>query len=477
MNRNASVDGRGFPSPSFSVNSVASEILGSTSRGVYAMESYFGRATLSYLDRYIVTGTFRTDGSSKFAKEKRWGWFPSVSLGWNVSNEKFMEDSDAEIKFRMSYGKTGNQGGIGRYDYQSLMMGGYNYRGSSGIAVSSFGNKDLTWERADQYDVGFDITLFRGKVNMMFDLYQKNTVDLLYSMPIHATTGLTSITSNIGSMRNRGLEYTLNTHFTFNKIEWLSQFNIATNSNKITSLIDETAPISIGGNRALKVGEEMGAFYMFKKEGIYQYDGEVPKQQFDIGIRAGDVKWKDVDGNGIINDNDRVMMGSANPDFFGGWNNTLRYRGLQLDMFLTYSYGNDVYAQWMTTVARAGYRMATLEDYAKYAWTGPGSTNTYARALEGDVNNNRNSDMWLKDGSFVRLRSLTLSYNLPKSSVEKIGLNGLRLFCQGDNLFLLTKYPGWDPEISNNLDPRFVGVDNWNVPQPRMFTFGANFSF
>ena len=225
-NRNASIDGRGFPSPSFSVGSVASEILGSTSMGVYAMESYFGRAILSYQDRYIISGTYRTDGSSKFAKDKRWGGFPSLSLGWNISNEKFMEGNTTDLKFRLSYGKTGNQVGIGRYAYQDLMLGGYNYRGESGIAINSFGNQDLTWERADQYDVGLDITLFKGRVNMMIDAYQKNTKDLLYSMPMHATSGVTSIISNIGTMRNRGLEFTLNTHFTFNKVEWLTQFNI-----------------------------------------------------------------------------------------------------------------------------------------------------------------------------------------------------------------------------------------------------------
>ena len=177
-----------------------------------------------------------------------------------------MKDADTELKFRVSYGKTGNQAGIGRYDYQALMMGGYNYRGGSGIAVSTFGNKDLTWEKADQYDVGFDVTFLKGRINMMIDGYLKNTKDLLYSMPIHATSGVTSIISNIGSMRNVGVEYTLNTHFNIGKVEWLSQFNIATNRNKITSLIDETAPISIGSNRALKVGHEMGAFYIFKME-------------------------------------------------------------------------------------------------------------------------------------------------------------------------------------------------------------------
>jgi hypothetical protein len=221
----------------------------------------------------------------------------------------------------------------------------------------------------------------------------------------------------------------------------------------------------------------MGAFYIFEMDGIYQYDGEVPKSQYDIGIRAGDVKWRDVDDNGIINDNDRVMKGSANPDFFGGWNNTFRYKNLQLDMFLTYMYGNDAYAQWMTVVARAGSTYAKLKEHVEHAWTGQGSTNTYPRALLGDANNVRNSDRFLKDGSFIRLRSLTLGYNFPEKLLKPIKLKGLRLYCQADNLLLLTRYPGWDPEISTELDPRFVGVDNWNVPQPRTFMIGANISF
>lgn len=476
-NQSIYAEGRNFPSPSFQVGSAAAETESRTSLGVYAMESYFGRATVAYMDKYILTGTLRGDGSSKFSKENRWGWFPSLSMGWNISNEKFMKDSNADLKFRVSYGKTGNQAGIGRYAYQSLMSGGYNYKGGSGIAVSSFGNENLTWEKADQYDAGIDLALFNGRVNMMLDVYQKNTKDLLYNRPVHATTGMTSIMSNIGSMRNRGVEFTLNTHLSFGKVEWLSQFNIATNKNKIVSLIDESTPITIGSNRALQVGEELGKFYIFAMDGIYQYDGEVPKQQYDMGIRAGDVKWRDVDNNGVINDNDRVLTGSSNPDFSGGWNNTFRYNNFQLDVFLTYMYGNDVYAQWMTVLGNSGYRMAKLAEYAENTWTGPGSTNRYTRSMNGDVNNNRNSDRWLKDGSFIRLRALTLSYQFPAKVISPLKLKGLRLFCQGDNLFILTKYPGWDPEISNNLDPQYFGVDNYSVPQPRSFIVGASITF
>lgn len=471
------IDARNFPSPSFQMASAAAETLASSGRGVYAMESYFGRTTVSYLDKYILTGTLRTDGSSRFSRDTRWGWFPSLSFGWNLSKEQFMEGRDTDIKFRLSYGKTGNQDGIGSYAYQALMSGGKNYGGSSGIAVTALGNEALTWEKANQYDIGVDIALFKGKLNIMLDLYQKNTNDLLYSMPIHATTGFTTYSTNIGSMRNRGGELTINTHFQFGAFEWLSQFNIATNKNKITSLIGDDAPISIGGNRALQVGKEMGAYYLFKMEGIYQYDGEVPREQYEIGIRAGDVKWRDVDNNGIINDNDRVVMGSSNPDFFGGWNNTFRYKDFRLDIFLAYMYGHDTYGEWQVNVAKLGHRNAVLKEHAENRWTGPGTSNKYPRSFNGDINNTRNSDRWLEDGSFIRLRTLTLSYNVPSEILSSIHLKNLRVFCQGDNLFLLTKYSGWDPQVSNNLDPRFFNVDKMSVPQPRTISIGANISF
>lgn len=476
--QSAKLDGSGFPSPSFDVVGVASSLDAySGSLSNYAMESYFGRATFSYKDRYVLTATLRTDGSSKFARDNRWGWFPSVSLGWNISKENFMKDSDTELKFRVSYGKTGNQEGIGSYAYQALMSGGYNYGNGSGIAVSTFGNRDLTWEKADQFDAGFDITLFKGRVNIMADAYYKKTKDLLYSTPIHSTTGVTSIISNIGSMRNIGAELTINTHFNFGPLSWLSQFNIATNRNKLTELLGDDKPISIGANRALQVGKEVGAFYLFIMDGIYQYDGEVPAEQYAQGIRAGDVKWRDVDDNNLINDNDRQVIGSSNPYFSGGWNNTFRYKGVSLDVFFTYMYGNDVYAAWKINTSKLGHKNGVLAEEARNRWTGPGSTDLHPRSVSGDTNNTRNSDRWLEDGSFLRLRSLTLSYTFPEKISRRLAMKSLRVYFQGDNLWLATRYSGWDPEVSNNLDPRFMGVDNFSVPQPRMFCFGLNVTF
>lgn len=239
--------------------------------------------------------------------------------------------------------------------------------------------------------------------------------------------------------------------------------------------------IPIGNNRALKVGEEVGAFYLFKMDGIYQYDGEVPLPQYNEGVRAGDVKWHDVDNNGIINDNDRVIMGSSNPKFSGGWSNTFSYKNLQLDIFANFMYGNDVYAEWkQTSLARVGYLAGTLTEYAENRWTGPGTTTQYARSINGAARsgyNTKNSDRFLEDGSFLRIRTVTLSYNLPSKFISKLKLSGVRAFCQADNLLLFTPYSGYDPEVSSNLNPLYFGVDNFSMPAPRTISFGLNLKF
>ena len=468
------VDVRGFPSPSFNIVNAAAEFYNVTGTlNEYAMESYFGRITAGYKDRYMLTATLRTDGSSKFAPENRWGWFPYVSFGWNLGNEPFMEDSGIDLKFRASYGRTGNQEGISPWAYHAKMSGGKNYGGQSGIAVSDFGNRNLRWEKADQYDVGFDLAFLKGKVNMIFDIYQKNTFDLLYNKPVAAHTGTTSTLSNIGSIRNRGVEFTLNTHFNFGKhFSWLSQFNISHNKNIIKSLTGEDI---IASNRILRAGEEVGSWYVFEQLGIYQYDGEVPDPQYADGIRAGDVKWRDVNNDGQITDEDRVIQGSSNPKFFGGWNNTFKWKGLRLDVFFTYQYGNKVLAEWMINAARLSHTSNVLASQVENRWTGPGSTNEYPRAIFNRATPNvRNSSRILHDGSFIRLRSLVLGYEFPAAITSKLRMKGLRIYFQGDNLFLISKYPGWDPDVSKDLNPLYYGVDRLTVPQPRMFTFGIN---
>lgn len=476
---NASIQATDFPSPSLDVVGVGTYYSHYGTRSDYVMESYFGRLSASYKGRYLLTATLRTDGSSKFAKDYRWGWFPSVSLGWNITNEPFMKgvkESGTDLKFRISYGKTGNQEGIGDYAYQPKLTAGYGYDKQAGFAVSDFGNADLTWEKADQYDIGMDMGFFHDRLTVIVDAYLKNTTDLLYNMPVHALTGRSTMLTNIGSMRNTGFELTLGGSLELGPVHWESNFNISRNVNEITSLLDGDEPI-IASNRILEKGRSINCFNLFRQEGIYQYDAEVPLPQYEQGVRAGDVKWYDHDGNGIIDDSDRVPMGDADPDFFGGWSNTFSWKGLSLNVFFTYMYGNQVLMGQGTNLTRTAHTRGVVAEYVENAWSGPGSTNTYPRNIVGYSFNQKNSDMLLFDGSFIRLRTLTLSYSFPSRILKKLRMQGLRVYAQGDNLFLLTRYPGWDPEVSNSLDPRYTGTDNLNVPQPRTYTLGLNLTF
>lgn len=473
----AMVDGRGFPSPSFDVNSVAAEIAeASTGLSENSLVSYFARGNFSWDRRYLLTLSMRADGSSRFAPENRFGYFPSVSAGWLVSKENFWPLSAVDLKLRTSYGATGNQDGIGNYDYQALTGGGYNYDNQSGIAITNFGNRELTWESANQLDAGADLSFASGRYSLSADYFVKNTENLLYDRPIHSTTGFTQITSNVGSMRNWGWEFAGKANFNFGKLKWTSDLNISFIRNKLTSLIGDDE-ILIGANRVLKVGEEVGGIYVYKMLGIYQDDKDVPQEFYDQGVRAGDVIYEDINDDKKIDVFDRQIVGSSNPDFYGGWNNTLEFRNFDLSFFLTFQKGLEVYAPWRISVERLGNGInALIERAAKERWTGPGTSNTTPRAIYGHTWNTQNSSRWMEDGSFLRMRSLSLGYTVPRSILSRLKLSHARLYVQGDNLFLLTKYSGLDPEVNGNLDPKFMGQDDLILPQPRTLLFGLNIS-
>ncbi len=473
-----SIDAQNYPSTSFDTVGSAAVLSGVTG-GIneFAIESWFARAGLSWKDRYVLTATVRADGSSRFAPAHRWGVFPSISAGWNVSKEPFWQWSSTDLKLRASYGKTGNQDGISNYGWRASIGAGANYDEVSGIAVSSNGNENLTWETADQYDAGFDLNFFKGRLGIIFDAYLKNTYNLLYSKPTASTTGFTSLMSNIGSMRNVGFELTLDGHMDIGKIKWDSSLNLSHNKNRLTSLLGKDI-ISLNDYHALQVGQEVGAFYLYQFDGIYQYDGEVPAPQYELGVRAGDVKYHDCDGNGIINDKDRIIVGSPNPVLSGGWSNTFKYAGFELGVFFTYALGNQVYANWMSGPTRLGNYQGLLDEWAKHYWTGPGSTNTYPRpiySLHGQ--NGQKATNYLKDGSNIRLSSLTLGYSFPSSLTDRLHIKGLRIYLQGENLALISRYPGWDPDISTSVDPSLIGVDNYGVPRSTVYKLGATVKF
>ena len=473
--------GQGFPSDDFVVNSVAAEYINmKTSISKWSIQSFMSRINLNYRNRYLVTASARTDGSSKFTARNRYGFFPSISLGWNVSNETFWNNSGVNMKIRASAGMTGNQGGIGDYAWQPLANGGYNYIGENGIGLTTQGNEDLRWEKASQYNLGVDLSFYDGKLTATTDIYRKDTKDLLYNKPISATSGFTNQICNIGAMRNDGLEITLGSNLSTGDFRWQGNFNISFVKNQLTELIDDDGILASGSYHALKVGEEVGSFYMIKMIGIYQSDEEVPAKQYAQGVRAGDVIYEDVNKDGDIDTvNDSQFVGSANPIFTGGLSSMFTWKGFDLSFLLSFSYGNKLYQTWTGGLRLGNGLWPSQESEALARWTGPGTSYSVPRAIYGITWNSTKfiNTRYLHDASYLRCRNVSLGYSLPKHIVKRIGMESLRVFVQADNLFLISPYRFIDPEVNSTLDATKMGLDNMWLPQSRTFSTGVKIKF
>ena len=476
----ASQTGQGFPSDDFNVNSVAAEYIDVTSgRTSWSMQSFIFRTTLKYNGRYLLTVSARADGTSKFASKNRYGFFPSVSGGWIISQEPFWKDSRTEMKIRASVGSTGNQGGIGAYAWMPLANGGYNYLNESGIAFMTKGNKKLKWEKATQYNLGVDASFFEGRFTTTVELFRKDTRDLLYNKPISATSGFTNEICNIGAMRNDGIELTLGSNISSGEFRWQGGFNISFIRNRLTALIADEV-LTTGSYHALKVGEEVGSFYMIKMLGIYQSDDEVPAEQYAQGVRAGDVRYEDVNGDGDIDTvNDSQFVGSANPLFTGGLSSRFTWKGFDLSFLLSFSYGNKIYQTWTGGLRLGNGLWPSQESEALARWTGPGTSNSVPRAIYGMTWNSTKfiSTRYLHDGSYLRCRSLSLGYTLPSYAVRRIGFNELKVYFSADNLFILSPYRYIDPEVTTSLNATKYGTDCMWLPEPRTFSFGIKARF
>ena len=473
--------GQGFPSDDFATNSVAAEYISmKTDLSKWSMQSFMCRVNLNYLNKYLITASARTDGSSKFTAKNRYGFFPSISAGWNISNEPFWKASQVNMKVRASVGMTGNQGGIGAYAWQPLANGGYNYMGENGIGLTTQGNEDLRWEKASQYNLGIDLSFFNGKLTATTDLFRKNTKDLLYNKPISATSGFTNQICNIGAMRNDGLELTLGSKLTKGDFTWQGNFNISFVKNQLTELIDDDGIMTSGSYHALKVGEEVGSFYMIKMIGIYQSDEEVPAKQYAQGVRAGDVIYEDVNKDGDIDTvNDSQFVGSANPIFTGGLSSMFTWKGFDLSFLLSFSYGNKLYQTWTGGLRLGNGLWPSQESEALARWTGPGTSYSVPRAIYGITWNSTKfiNTRYLHDASYLRCRNVSLGYSLPKHIVKRIGMESLRVFVQADNLFLISPYRFIDPEVNSTLDATKMGLDNMWLPQSRTFSTGVKIKF
>ncbi len=482
-----------------------------SSKGENKLFSYFGRINYNYDSRYYLTATMRADGSSKFAKGHRWGYFPSGSVAWAFQREAFVSDNLHWLsngKLRFSYGQTGNNR-IGNYDYMAHLVTSddvykYPWNGefTQGYVLSSMFNELLKWETTEQFDLGLDLGFLDGRINLTMDYYVKTTKDLLLDADIAASSGFSSATLNVGKLRNKGFELTLETTNIKNKdFTWTSNFNIAFNNNEIialnsgqpymTSYISwdnkyRTMPAYIS-----KVGESAGKMYGFVYEGTYKYDdfntsvganGEtvytikdgIPHYQSNP--QPGDPKYKDLTGEGEINDDDKTAIGNGQPKHTGGFSNNFTYKNFDLNIFLQWSYGNDILNANRMVFENPSSKQNT-NMFATYTnrWTpeNPESNMPRARA-EGSA---EYSSLYVENGSYLKLKNISLGYNFGPRVLDRLGISAARIYLAAENIATFTHYSGSDPEVSTRNSVLTPGFDWSAYPRAFSMSFGLNVTF
>ncbi|MGM0566855.1 MAG: TonB-dependent receptor [Bacteroidota bacterium] len=466
-----SIRGQGFPTDDFENMSNAAEIT-AYSGNEYANSylSYFSRVNYKYKDRYLLNLSGRIDGSSRFGEDSRYGFFPAGSVGWILSEENFMKDIEdiSFLKLRTSYGVTGNSS-IGNYEALGLFTG-VNYAGITGLLPQQLASPNLKWETTTQLDVGIDIEFLDERFNLQMDYYEKHTKDLLLFRSLPANSGFLSITKNIGEMENKGFEFALTSHILKKKFKWTNKFNISHNTNKVVSI--DGPEISYGQNYAIE-GEEIGVFKMVEYAGVHPL--------------TGDALFYLNDGSGLTttnyNEAEKVIAGTPSPDFIGGMTNEFSYKNFDASFTLNFVYGNDVY------MSGGRYLSANAEWWDNQTtdqldrWQHPGDVTDVPEPRFGSANGSQHSTRYLYDGSYLRMKDLTIGYNLPSEWIKKMNIQKLRLYISGQNLFTLTNYPGYDPEVNslytgastqaNNIQS---GVDYFTAPQIKQYMFGINVS-
>jgi TonB-linked SusC/RagA family outer membrane protein len=457
--------------------------------GTWGLESYLGRVNYEFNEKYLLTASFRADGSSRFGGNKRYGFFPSVALAWRASEESFIKNiqSISELKVRATVGSTGNQDGIGNYPAYSL-LGTQNYvlgnTVSTGISPNQIANPDLSWETTTQSDIGIDLSLFRNRLTFTADAYIKRTRDLLLSVTIPSTSGFSSGIQNLGKVENRGIELSITSINLDGAFKWKTDFNYALNRNKVLD-IGGTTQIFAGGaaniaqnvsSGIIRVGEPLGSFYGYITDGLYQSDEEI-KALVDANARKpGDRKYKDLNGDGRIDDNDRVIIGRAQPKFIGGVSNTFSYKGLELTVFFQGVYGNQILNANRFELEYLNGTSNQSRDMLN-RWT-PTNTNTDIPRASTTRPANRISTRQIEDGSYLRMKNIQLAYTLPSNVTKALHLQGLRFYVSAQNYLTWTKYSGYDPEVNRfGQDSRSQGFDYASYPAAKTLIFGLNVGF
>jgi len=466
--KNVSATGTNFPNNAYTQISAAANQTASQYKTNSSLASFFSRINYNFRNKYYLELTARADGSSRFGENNRWGYFPAAGLAWRINEENFLKplSSLSNLKLRLSYGTTGNQGDIDDFASQGLWTGGFGYASrvggneGPGTAPLQIANPDLKWEKTTQFNAGIDVGLFRDRFNLEFNIYDKYTSDVLLEVATPGSTGFTSYLSNYGEISNRGFEFTLNAN-PINKKDftWKIDFNIAKNKNKIEKL---PADIPFAGRDLIRLqqGSSLYAYWLYK--------------QLYVDPQTGDAVFEDINKDGRITADDRQIVGSTWPDVFGGFSNSFTYKGFDLGIFFTYSIGNDVWNHNRMLGETGGTLDANRVLLASQLdrWTSPGQITDVPRLTAENYARQENS-RFLEDASFLRLRALTFGYTFSKKLTQRIGLEKLRIYATGNNLLLFTGYTGSDPE-SNMGRGNIQGYDYGTPPQPRAVQLGLN---
>lgn len=452
----------------------------------WALLSYMARANYNFDDKYFVTATVRRDGSSRFGKNNRWGTFPSASLAWRISKESWFPQNNivSDLKLRAGYGVTGNQASIGNYDFAALFdIRKYAFGGKvvDALTTTSLYNPDIRWEAIHQANIGIDLSLFNSRINLSVDGYIKSTKDMLVEASVPITAGfdetVSSCKTNAGKVRNKGFELALHTYnFTGGEFNWDTSLNVTYNKNEIIDLNSDIPMMrnELGGEHVTRLanGFPINTFYGYVTDGIFQNQEEIDAHAFQsTETRPGDIRFKDLNNDGKINEEDRTTIGDPNPKWIFSMMNNLSYKGFDLSIYLQGVSGNDIFnANNISNEGMAGAANQTTAVLDR--WTGEGTSYSMPRAILNDpAKNNRNSDRWVENGSYLRIKNITLGYNFPKKWTSKLTLENARIFISCENVATITSYSGFDPEVDVN------GIDNNRYPISRTFNLGLNFNF
>ena len=451
----------------------------------WALFSYMARANYDYRNRYLITATIRKDGSSRFGRNHRWGTFPSVSMAWRLTEEPWYKQNELlnDLKIRMGYGITGSQASVSNYSYMptyntSVYPFGTDGNEQTALISTTLANPNIHWEQVAQKNIGFDATMFHSRINLSFDAYIKKTSDMLVKASIPITSGFedTSTTyTNAGKVTNKGIEITLHTQNLKGVLGWETLLSYTYNKNKINDLNSSTPYYINQVNNSyvtmLAKGYPINVFYGYVTDGIFQNQKEVHDHASQIGAEPGDIRFKDLNHDGVINDEDRTVIGNPNPSHLFSINNSLNWRGFELSIYLQGVAGNKIFNanKIDLTGMSAAYNQLT-EVLSR--WNGEGTSNVIPRAVYSDPNgNNRISDRFVESGSYLRLKTISLSYNFPLQWVKILSVESARLTLSCENVATITGYSGFDPEVGIN------GIDLSSYPVSRTFNIGFNVNF